>query len=70
MDKHLTKMDNAANLVVQIAKPLRIDVYDFKSHKGILSAPVNGDRVYYALSAQGAVAAVDGTSLTLYQAAR
>jgi hypothetical protein len=70
VDRHFTKLDNAANLVIEIVKPLRIDVYDFKSRKGILSAPVNGDRVYYALSAQGAVAAVDGTSLTLYQAAR
>lgn len=70
MERRDTKLDRAANLTIQIIKPLRIDVYDFKSHKGILSAPVNGDRVYYALSAQGAVAAVDGTSLTLYQPAR
>ena len=70
VDKHERKMDNAANLVIQIVKPLRIEVYDFKNHKGILSAPVNGDRVYYAVSSQGAVAAVDGTSLTLYQPGR
>ena len=70
IDKHQNKMDNAANLVIQTAKPLRIDVYDVNSHKGILSAPVSGDRVYYAVSSQGAVAAVDGTSLTLYQPGR
>jgi len=70
MDRHISKMDNAANLVIQTVKPLRIDVYDVKSHKGVFSAPVSADRIYYALSAQGAVAAVDGTSLTLYQAAR
>jgi hypothetical protein len=70
VDKHQTKLDRAANLAIQIVKPLRIEVYDFKSRKGILSAPVIGDRVYYAVSSQGAVAAVDGTSLTLYQPAR
>ncbi|HLY92284.1 MAG TPA: hypothetical protein VKQ89_03415 [Candidatus Angelobacter sp.] len=70
MDRHFTKMDRAANLVLEFVRPLRIDVYDVKSHKGIFSAPVNGERVYYTLSTQGAVAAVDGTSLTLYQPAR
>jgi hypothetical protein len=70
MDRHFTKLDRAANLAIQMIKPLRIDVYDVKSHKDILSAPVNADRVYYALSGQGAVAAVDGTSLTLYQPVR
>ena len=70
VERRSIKMDNAANLAIQVIKPLRIDVYDFKSRKGILSAPVHSDRVYYALSAQGAVAAVDGSSLTLYQAAR
>ena len=70
IERRDAKLDRAANLVTQIIKPLRIDVYDFKSHRGMLSAPVHSDRVYYALSAQGAVAAVDGTSLSLYQAAR
>jgi hypothetical protein len=70
IEKHLTKLDRAANLAIQIVKPLRIEVYDYKSHKEILSAPVSGDRVYYAVSSQGAVAAVDGTSLTLYQPGR
>ena len=64
------KLDRAANLLIPVIKPLRIDVYDVNSHKGILSTPVNGDRVYYAVSSQGAVAAVEGTSLTLYQPAR
>jgi hypothetical protein len=70
VERHFTKLDRGANISIELAKPLRIDVYDYKSHKGMLSAPVHSDRVYYALSSQGAVAAVDGTSLTLYQAAR
>jgi len=31
---------------------------------------VHGERVYYALSAQGTLAIVDGTSLVLYQTGR
>lgn len=70
IERRDSKLDRAANLVTQIIKPLRIDVYDFKSHRGMLSAPVHSDRIYYALSTQGAVAAIDGASLSLYQAAR
>ena len=70
IERRDSKLDRAANLVTQIIKPLRIDVYDFKSHRGMLSAPVHSDRVYYTLSVQGAIAAVDGASLSLYQAAR
>jgi hypothetical protein len=70
VERHFTKLDRGANIVLELAKPLRIDVYDYKNHKGMLSAPVHSDRVYFALSSQGTVAAVDGTSLTLYQAAR
>lgn len=70
MDKHLVKMDNAANLPISVAKPLRIDVYDTLNHKEVFSAPVHSDRVYYALTAQGTLAVVDGTSLVLYHTGR
>ncbi len=66
MERHLVKMDNAANIPIRIAKPLRIDVYDTANHKEVFSAPVHSDRVYYALTAQGTLAVVDGTSLVLY----
>lgn len=66
IEKHLVKMNNAANVPVEIAKPTRIDVYDTTNHKAVFSAPVHSDRVYYALTAQGTLAVVDGTSLVLY----
>jgi hypothetical protein len=70
VERHFTQLDRAANISIHLARPLRIDVYDFKNRKGMLSAPVHSDRVYYALSEHGAVAAVDGASLVLYQAAQ
>lgn len=70
VERHLVRMDNAANIPIRVAKPLRIDVYDTRNHKAVLSAPVHGERVYYALSAQGTLAVVDGTSLVLYQTGR
>ena len=68
MEKRFTKMDNAANLPIHMVKPLRIDVYELKNRRPVLSAPLHGDRAYYALTAQGALAVVDGTSLAFYQA--
>ncbi len=66
VERHLVRLDNAANVPIRFAKPLRIDVYDMASHKAILFAPVRGDRIYYALAAPGMLAVVDGTSLALY----
>ena len=70
VEKHVVKMDNAANLPISVAKPLRIDVYDTANHKEVFSAPVHSERVYYALTAQGTLAVVDGTSLVLYHTER
>jgi hypothetical protein len=67
MEKQSTRMDNAANVPIRVVKPLRIDVYEVKNHRPMLSAPLHGERAYYALTAQGALAVVDGTSLAFYQ---
>lgn len=66
VERHLVKMDNAANVPIRVTKPLRIDVYGAANRKLIFSAPVHSDRVYYALAPEGALVVVDGTSLALY----
>jgi hypothetical protein len=68
LEKHFTRMDNAANVSIHMAKPLHIDVYEVQKHRPVLSAPVHADRTYYTLTSQGALAVVDGTSLAFYQA--
>ncbi|HZD94486.1 MAG TPA: hypothetical protein VE133_09540, partial [Candidatus Sulfotelmatobacter sp.] len=70
LEKRFTRMDNAANIPIRMVKPLRIDVYEVQNRRELLSAPVHGERAYYALTAQGALAVVDGTSLAFYQAGR
>ena len=66
LEKHSVKMDNAGNIPIRVTKPLRIDVYDTRNRRAVLSAPVHGERVYYSLTSQGALAVVDGTSLEFY----
>lgn len=46
----------------------RIEVYDLDRRARLMSVPVHGERVYYAISAQGDLAVVDGASLALLQA--
>lgn len=46
----------------------RIEVYDLDRHTRLISVPVHGERVYYAISAQGDLAVVDGTILELVHA--
>jgi hypothetical protein len=67
LEKRFTRVDNAANIAIPVVKPLRIDVYEMKNHRPMLSAPVHGERAYYALTAQGSLAVVDGTLLAFYQ---
>jgi hypothetical protein len=70
MERHLVRTDGSANIPIRVTKPLRIDVYDTANRKPVLSAPVHGDRIYYAVTQQGALAVVDGTSLVLYHTGR
>jgi len=70
LEKRFIKVNNAANMAMHMVKPLRIDLYEVKNRRPMLSAPLHGERAYYALTAQGALALVDGTSLVFYQAGR
>ncbi|HEU4416114.1 MAG TPA: hypothetical protein VFT65_15105 [Candidatus Angelobacter sp.] len=66
-ERHFTKMDNAVNVPIAMTRPLRIDVYDIKTGKDLISVPLHATRVHYSLNA-GTLAVVEGTSLSLYQA--
>ncbi len=68
LEKRYVKMDNAANVPIHMVKPQHIDVYEMQNHRSVLSAPVHAERTYYALTPQGALAVVDGTSLAFYEA--
>jgi len=48
----------------------RIEVYDLESGKRRMSVPIRSDDVYYAVSASGDVAVIDGPILRVYQVAK
>jgi hypothetical protein len=66
IERRLVKMDNAANIPVAVAQPLRIDFYWIPNEAPIFSVPVHSKSVYSAVSSQGALAVVDGASLQLF----
>jgi hypothetical protein len=68
VERRFTRIDAPGNIPIAMARPLRIDVFDLNTQKGILSAPLQRERVYYALTPQSALAVVDGATLALYQA--
>jgi hypothetical protein len=68
VERRITGIDAPGNILIAMARPLRIDVFDLNSQKAILSAPLQRERVYYALTPQSALAVVDGATLALYQA--
>lgn len=67
LERHVTTTENAGNVPIRVVRPLRLEVYDTTNRQALFSVPVRGERVYYSLTAQGALAVVDGTSLALYR---
>jgi hypothetical protein len=55
-----------SRIPIPFAKPVRIEAYDLKSGATALSIPVRSDNVYYAVSAEGLLAVVEGAMLKLY----
>jgi hypothetical protein len=56
----------SGNVPIFVNQPLRIDIFELKTKTRELSAALHGDRIYYALSPQGALAVVDGVVLEVF----
>jgi hypothetical protein len=56
----------SGNVPIFVNQPLRIDIFELKTKNRELSAALHGDRIYYALSAQGTLAVVDGAVLYVF----
>ena len=54
------------NVPVARSHPLFVDLYDLKGTVALMSVPLHHSNTYYAVSQNGALAVVDGTSLDLY----
>jgi hypothetical protein len=46
----------------------RVEVYDMESRRRLMSVPIHGESVYYAISRQGDLAVVDGKALEMLRA--
>ena len=69
-ERHSVRNMSVANVPIPVAEPLRLDLYELKSDKPLLSIAVHGDNMHYAVSPGGAVAVVEGTSLELFEPQR
>jgi hypothetical protein len=69
-ERHTVRQETSANIPIPVAQPLRLDVFDLKSNKPLLSLPLHGSNVYYAVSSGGAMAVVQGTVLELFEPQR
>ena len=65
-ERRFVRHDGSANTLIAMAKPLRIDLYGLRSSQPLLSVALHHGNIYYAVSQNGALAVVDGTSLELF----
>lgn len=65
-ERRFVRHDTAANIPIAVAQPLRLELYGLRSSHALLSVGLHHDNIYYAVSANGALAVVDGTSLELF----
>lgn len=65
-ERHVVRRDTAANIPIAMAQPLRVDLYQIRSSQPLLTIALHHNNIYYAVSQSGALAVVDGTSLSLY----
>lgn len=65
-ERRFVRHDTAANIPIAVAQPVRLELYGLRSSHPLLSVGLHHDNIYYAVSENGALAVVDGTSLELF----
>jgi hypothetical protein len=65
-ERHTIVSKTSANIPVATAQPLRLDLYDVRISKPLMSVALHSSNAYYAVSASGALVVVDGTSLAYF----
>jgi hypothetical protein len=56
----------SGNVPIFVTQPSRVDVFELKTRNRETSASIHSDKVYYAVSASGALAIVDGAVLEVF----
>jgi hypothetical protein len=65
-ERRFVRHDTAGNIPIAVAQPLRLELYGLRSSHPLLSVGLHHDNIYYAVSENGALAVVDGTTLELF----
>ena len=65
-ERRSVRRETSANIPIAVATPLRVDLYHIHSSQALLSVALHHSNIYYAVSQNGVLAVVDGTSLDLY----
>ena len=66
MERHIVNHESSANIPIVVAQPLRLDLYQLKETKPMMSVGLHSANIYYDVSARGTMAVVDGTSLEFF----
>lgn len=69
-ERRFVRHDTSANIPVAVAQPLRVDLYELRSTRPLMSVGLHHGNIYYAVSENGALAVVDGTLLELFSPTR
>jgi hypothetical protein len=70
LERHFVSQETSANIPVAMAQPLRLDLYELKSSKPLLSVGLHYSNVHYSVSSRGALVIVNGTSLEFFAVRR
>jgi hypothetical protein len=65
-ERRFVRHDTSANIPIAMAQPLRVDLYQLRSTRPLTSVGLHHGNIYYAVSKDGSLAVVDGTSLELF----
>jgi hypothetical protein len=65
-ERHWVDRESSLNIPIAMAQPLRLDLYEFKSSKPLMSVALHGANIYYAVSPRGDLAVGEGTTLAVF----
>jgi hypothetical protein len=68
LDRHVQITLPGTNFPFTMPKPQRLDLYDLSAKKRLLSLAVKSDNLYYAISDNGGLAVIEGSTVALYRA--
>lgn len=65
-ERRFVRHDTSANIPIAMAQPLRVDLYQLRGSHPLMAVGLHHGNIYYAVSENGSLAIVDGTSLELF----